>query len=417
MLRHTHHGTKMLDPRLFDDKGKLWDPSIKMNEKLFKDFGLHKTKTCYNDYLDHVIIFTTPRPTTNKALHVKPIFPSLDQHSFLTQRQKDLFAHIQGDSLTLDTYELEITCLRGTLEDPVVTRRIMAEGDPAHLSLRSQFGQVKFWSSDTSVSRDRNSAPMGKSITGTPKAHTVVNRPWNRIKMVQIALDLQEEQSKTRMSFYKCPDFILGERIDPIVRKFEGFRGSQEERKRLETLFRRDQDIGGDPELTMDVLWGNGDPIAKPRSNDMAKRWRDHIRRDDLFELVPLHSSEKVAYFAGRNLEDFDNTKIKQVGFWAANTNKILRVKDCLADSTESLADMNLESSRVLGPVSDHSFVEIELPKAKINGQSYYSPENLFPLLSREDNFFVRPSNTLQLWHRLIKDDDIQDICDGDPNR
>ena len=61
--------------------------------------------------------------------------------------------------------------------------------------------------------------------------------------------------------------------------------------------------------------------------------------------------------------------------------------------------------------------VELEHVKGTLNGQSYYSPVNLFPLLAREENFFAKPSNTLQLWDRLIRGDDIKDIADGDPYR
>ena len=417
MLRQTNHGTKLLDERLFDDKGKLWDKSINMNERLKKDFGLVKHKKCYIDYLDHVVVFTTPRPSTNKALHVKPKLPSLAQHNFLSNRQKEVYSHIQGDSLYLDTFELEIAVLRSTPEEPLVTRRIMSEGDPAHISLRSQIGQLKCWPSTSSVSRDRFSAPRGKSIVGIPKRYTVVNRPWHRIKMCQIAYELQRNSDEQKLAFYKVPDYICGDKIDPVVQRFKNFTGSPDDKKKLEDRMRRTQDIGGDPELDMEVVWMNGDPIAKPQSADMAKKWRDYVREDDLFDLIPLHSSVKVAYFAGRNLEDMENRPPSQVGFWTANANKLLRVKDCLADSDDSLADINLDNTRVLGPERTYSMIELVQPKAKVNGQSYYSPENLFPLLSREDNFFVRPSNTLQLWDRLVKNEDIQDIADGDPNR
>ena len=180
---------------------------------------------------------------------------------------------------------------------------------------------------------------------------------------------------------------------------------------------RRNQDIGGDSELDMKVEWMNGDPIARPQTADMAKKWRDHVREDDLFDLIPLHSTVKVAYFAGRSLEDMEKRQPSYVGFWAANANKLLRVKDCLVDSQEHLANLNIDNTKVLGPELSYSMVELVQPQARVNGQSYYSPENFFPLLAREDNFFVRPSNTLQLWDRLVRNEDIQDIADGDPNR
>ena len=137
MLRYTNHGTKLLDDRLFDDHGKLWDKSLNMTGKFKSDFGLQKHKKCYIDYLDHVLLFTTPRPSMNKAMHVKPKLPSLVQHNFLSARQKNLFNHIQGDTLYLDTFELEVTVVRSIPDEPLITRRILAEGDPAHLSLRS----------------------------------------------------------------------------------------------------------------------------------------------------------------------------------------------------------------------------------------------------------------------------------------
>ena len=417
MMRMTNHGTKLLDERLFDDKGKLWDPSVEMNERLKRDFGLVKHKKCYIDYLDHALMFTTPRPTTNKALITKPKLPSLAQHNFLSDRQKEVYSHIQGDSLYIDTFEMEVTVLRPTPDEPLITRRVMAEGDPAHISLRSQIGQLKFWPTTNSVSRDRFSAPRSKTIVGLPRRYTVINRPWHRIKMCQIAYDLQHDFQDQKLSFYKVPDFICGDKIDPIVQKFKNFRGSPDDKKKLEDRMRRTQDIGGDPELDMKVEWMNGDPIARPQSNDMAKKWRDYVREDDLFDLIPLHSTVKVAYFAGRNLEDMENRQPRQVGFWAANANKLLRVKDCLADAEDSLADMNMDNTRVLGPENTQSMIELVQPKAKVNGQSYYSPENLFPLLTRENNFFVRPSNTLQLWDRLVKNEDINDIADGDPLR
>lgn len=420
MLRYTNHGTKLLEPRLFKDKGKIWDSSLNMNKKLADDFGLTSAKPTYVDYLETSIMFTTPRPTSNKAMHVKPCFPSLDNHNYLSDRQKALFAHIQADTLFLDTYELEVAVLRPaftSFEDPLVTRRILAEGDPAHLSQRAQFGQLKCWANTNAVSRDRFSAPIGKPQIGLPVGHSVANRPWQRLKLCQIMYHNQVEQGQAKMGFYRVPDYIEGKKIDPIVRKFKDFQGSLEEKQRLEAIFKRDQDIGGDSELDLKVSWRNGDPVAIPVNPDMARNIREFTRTDDVFDLVPIHSTEKVAYFSGRNLEDFDNKQPNQVGFWAANVNKLLRVKDCLSDTEEHLANLNLENSRVLGPASDLSFVESDVPKAKINGQSYYSPVNFFPALSREDNFFARPSNTLQLWDRLIRDDDISDISDGNPAR
>ena len=138
MLRFTNYGLKLIDQRLFGDEGKLWDPKLQMPQKIQQDFGLEDEKRCYVDYISDSapILFIMPRQCTNKAQNKTPNWPDVSDQDYLSDRQKQVYNHIQKDTLELDSFELELVLLRHDYKEPIVARRILADGDPAHLSLR-----------------------------------------------------------------------------------------------------------------------------------------------------------------------------------------------------------------------------------------------------------------------------------------
>ena len=136
MLRHTNHGMKQIDENFFNDDSPLWDKQLRMPHKFRQDFQLDPAKRRYADYLESPVMFIMPRQSTNKALNRKPKMPNLDNVAFLSNQQKALYNHIQRDTIELDTFEIEVALLRPDMQEPLVTRRTLADGDPVHLSLR-----------------------------------------------------------------------------------------------------------------------------------------------------------------------------------------------------------------------------------------------------------------------------------------
>ena len=136
MLRYINHGMRQIDEKFFQNDGTIWDESLDMPAKYAEDFNLDTEKRRYIDYLESAIMFVMPRQSTNRALNKRIKFPTLSSIPALSNRQKSLYDHIQKDSLEQDTYEMEIAVLRPNSQEPLVTRRMLADGDPVHLSMR-----------------------------------------------------------------------------------------------------------------------------------------------------------------------------------------------------------------------------------------------------------------------------------------
>ena len=127
---------KQIDENFFNDDSPLWDKSLCLPQKFRQDFQLDPDKRRYMDYLDSPLMFLMPRQSTNKALNRKPKLPNLDDVAFLSNQQKAIYNHIQRDTVELDTFEAEVVLLRPNPQEPLVTRRILTDGDPVHFSLR-----------------------------------------------------------------------------------------------------------------------------------------------------------------------------------------------------------------------------------------------------------------------------------------
>ena len=136
MLRYVNHGMRQIDEKFFQNDGTIWDESLNMPAKYAEDFNLDTSKRRYIDYVESPILFVMPRQSTNKALNKKIRFPTVSSVAALSNRQKSLYDHVQRDSLEQDTYELEIAVIRPASQEPLVTRRMLADGDPVHLSMR-----------------------------------------------------------------------------------------------------------------------------------------------------------------------------------------------------------------------------------------------------------------------------------------
>ena len=168
---------------------------------------------------------------------------------------------------------------------------------------RSQIGQLKMWSNNSSLVRNADSEPISTSEIGQPKRHTMVVKHYQRLKMEQVLYKIEEETDSQMVKFMNIPDYISGKKVDPITEKTKNFRGTTEERKKLEAMLRRDQHIGGNDDLNMKVEIRNGTTNIMPPVPDMGKKLKEVQRDEDLGNLVPLCTTKKSAYFRGRDLQ------------------------------------------------------------------------------------------------------------------
>ena len=87
-----------------------------------------------------------------------------------------------------------------------------------------------------------------------------------------------------------------------------------------------------------------------------------------------------------------------------------------MADLDDEMEDLNIYSSQISN--SSESIDITPASPAHEVGQSYYHPANLIPQLFHEDTiFFARPSNTLGLWMKLVRDEPVSAMTDQDPKR
>ena len=168
---------------------------------------------------------------------------------------------------------------------------------------RSQIGQLKMWSNNASLVRNADSEPVGTSEIGQPKKHTMVVKHYQRMKMEQILYKMEEGTEDQMIKFMNVPDYISGKKVDPITEKTRNFRGTTEERKRLEAMLRRDQQIGGNEMLNMKVKVKNGTTVITKPVPDMGKKLKEVQRDEDLSNLVPMCTTKKTSYFRGRDLQ------------------------------------------------------------------------------------------------------------------
>ena len=173
---------------------------------------------------------------------------------------------------------------------------------------RSQIGQLKMWSNPDLIVRDANSAQVGLSQVGDVKRHTMVSKNYQRLKMEQILYKLERPTHDQRMSMMNVPDFISGRKVDPIVQKTRNFKGTQQEKKELEAKLRRDQDLGANPLVDINLIRVNDRIEISKLPIDLDKKIRQVHQDDDMSELVPLCSTRQVAYFRGR---DFQGKNLK----------------------------------------------------------------------------------------------------------
>ena len=168
---------------------------------------------------------------------------------------------------------------------------------------RSQIGQLKMWSNADSIVRDSNSDQVGLSQVGEVKRHTMISKSYQRLKMEQIIYKLERPTEDQRMSMMNVPDYISGRKIDPIVQKTRNFKGSPQEKKELEAKLRRDQELGGNPSVDINLIRVKDRIEISKLPVDLDKKIRQVHQEDDMSELVPLCSTRKVAYFRGREFQ------------------------------------------------------------------------------------------------------------------
>ena len=300
------------------------------------------------------------------------------------------------------------------------------------------------WSNPDAIVRNSNSEQVGLSKVGEVKRHTMVGKSYQRLKMEQVLYKLERPTEDQRMSFMNLPDFISGRKVDPIVQKIRNFKGTQQERKELEAKLRRDQELGGNPTVDINLIRIDDRLEIAKLPTDLDTKIRQVHQQDDMSELVPMCSTRKVAYFRGRefqgniqilyitlitipcwikvfrenqyNCSDRHNEKMTEVNWWAANINALAHVHSQLAQ-TEPTNEQNIRSSQILGSMLEKSVDAAQESPAHEYGQAYYHPANLAPQLFFEPAIFAKPANFLGLWWKLVRGEDVGHLTDEDPKR
>ena len=111
-----------------------------------------------------------------------------------------------------------------------------------------------------------------------------------------------------------------------------------------------------------------------------------------------------------------ENDKLKELSWLESNILAIAHTVPVLLDPEEDdELDLNIRATALLTSVSGESVETVDKSRAAERGQSYYHPGNLAPPLFLEPQLFIRPSNTLGLWKRLTRDEDVSDLTEQDP--